>query len=146
MSEVAEFVVDEEFEDDNLIHFAQRMRKKLVTKLAEGGVIPEDPKEQMLMLQALGDMSHTALTNKRIKTAKESAKSDRETAIMVAKIAGQLQGRDIFSTVDGVEIALGNSGIPILDKKEIAGIEVEDYILEQGKKDLDMDTFFAQNA
>lgn len=112
--------------DDEVLQFTQHKRKELVDTLCEKGV-PTDPKEQQVLLAALGDMDRTALTKKRLNSDNNNAAADREAQLAIAAIYQRVGNRSPFEVdanapIEGVAIEVPEK---LVEKLELVPGETE---------------------
>lgn len=81
--------------DDDVLSFSQRTRKRIVDKLTEKG-IPEDAKDQTILLTALADMDRTAIGNKRIQSKEKQGQLNRQTGLIIAALTERFGARSPF--------------------------------------------------
>lgn len=91
--------------EDRDLDYTQSMRKRVVgSLLKDGDAIPSDPKDKVIMLQALADMDRVSLGKKRISADKDNAASQAAAAAVIAQmlrdpraaITGRVEGgRDV---------------------------------------------------
>lgn len=98
-------IAEAELSDDDILKFSQRIRKKVVNHLTGNGEkMPDDPKEQMVLLATLSDMDRQALTKKRIAGDNANAESDRQASVAIASMYAQLGTRSPFEVKDAKPI------------------------------------------
>lgn len=120
----------EPLNDDQVLDYTQRLRRKYVDTVTDGGVrMPSDSKDAKVLLTALSDMDKTAMGKKRLRSdeeqSKQSAQAIAELAALVAQSIGSSgnptsatarpapklddSGMEPLKTVDG-ETQIGVSG------------------------------------
>lgn len=126
--------------DDAVLDYTQRLRRKYVDTVTNGGVeMPTDVKEAKVLLTALADMDKTAMGKKRLRSEEEqssqSAQAIAELAAQVAKSIGA--NRNI--PMDGVRAApqLDDSGmdpLKIVEGETEVGVKSETYEAFEGRQ------------
>lgn len=84
--------------DEDVLRFTQGTRKRFVDHLLVKG-FPTDPKEQYVLLSALGDMDRSALGRMRIGANEKLAEGDKLVAQALVQLRQQLNG-DPFQNAD----------------------------------------------
>ena len=79
--------------DEDVMRFTQGTRRKFVDHLLANG-FPNDPKEQYVLLSALGDMDRAALGRMRIGIGEKAVEGDKLVANALVALRAQLQGVD----------------------------------------------------
>jgi hypothetical protein len=124
----------EPLSDEEVLLYTQRKRKELVEDVTQRGM-PADNKDRLTLLAALDGMDRAALAGKKIESKEKTSSADREAQYLIAKLHGNLQGRDPFKVdpADGQVVAnrqlhLDESG---LDPLVVAPGETEVGIMQE---------------
>lgn len=111
-----------DFNDDDILKFTQRTRKKLVNHLTnDGKLMPNDPATQALLLSSLADMDRQALTKKRITGDNANAEADRQAQIAIAAIAGKFGTHNPFLQQDSTSEKVIDMPSKLIDVSVIPG-------------------------
>ncbi|MBN22749.1 MAG: hypothetical protein CL678_15800 [Bdellovibrionaceae bacterium] len=95
----------EEFTDDDLLDYTQRMRIEILDTLRdENGKMTTDPGQQSIALHALADMDRQSLSKKKIQSSEISSEADRQVALIIARMGTSTDSGDPFKVVEGETI------------------------------------------
>lgn len=96
MSAPEELVAQPALDDDGVLEFTQKKRMELVGAMTEGGTMPTDKGDRMVLLAALGDMDKQALVKKKIGSDERGAAEDRRVAAMIAAMSNHFGSTSPF--------------------------------------------------
>jgi hypothetical protein len=82
-----EEIVVEDFNEDQVLSFTQRLRQQLVKSMMPRGAMPEDNKDRVVLLQTLRDMDHTALSKLKINVEEKGLQDSQQIQDIVRRIA-----------------------------------------------------------
>jgi hypothetical protein len=80
-------------EVDSVLEYTQAKRKFIIEAMTKNNTMPEDPKEQNVLLKALADMDKTVSTRKRLVIEEQSAASAEEQASASAALLQAMRHR-----------------------------------------------------
>ena len=83
-------------ETTNGLAFAENIQRQLITSYLFTGKMPQDTKEQALLIKLLGDMSKQELTKMRLDIDKQGVSANEQLAREIAKFAAGLGGGNPF--------------------------------------------------
>lgn len=83
-------------ETTNTLAFAENIQRQLITSYLFTGKMPQDTKEQALLIKLLGDMSKQELTKMRLDIDKQGVSANEQLAREIAKFAAGLGGGNPF--------------------------------------------------
>lgn len=118
--------------DDDVLVYTQGLRKTLITEMTKDGM-PGEKGDRMVLLAALGDMDRSALGNKKIGAKERAGQADRQAALLIAAMTGQLGNKSPFEIVPEAGQAEGQ--IPELD---VSGLQ--ELTLAPGETEIGLST------
>lgn len=93
-------VADDQVGSEELLNFSQRIRKKLVIEMTDGG-LPTGEDSQKMLLAALRDMDRTSVDRLKVDVDNARLQNDREVQEMVRRIHEQVpKGLASGTTID----------------------------------------------
>lgn len=130
--------------DDEILAFTQGVRKQIIQKVVANG-IPDDPKSQMVLLAAAGDMDRQALTKKRLNNDNNNAAADREAQLAIASIYQQVGNRSPFEATAG-NVLEGTVRVVEVPEKLVPHLELVPGEMDIGLKDLTYSQFMEDKS
>lgn len=85
--------------DEDVLDFTKRQRVLLLESICDGGRIPKDSRDRVVMLQTLADMDRAALSKMKIKSEEGVGANQAAAAAVLAKMLNDTRVRSI-SRVD----------------------------------------------
>lgn len=124
--------------DEDIVSFTQRTRKKLVDQITGSGQnMPSEKGDQLVLLTALTDMDRTALGKMKIGAKERQGAADREAAAIIAKMFGTFGSSSPFEKkgelIEGTPVRapqLEDSSLPPLTTvpgETDVGLSTENY-------------------
>lgn len=127
--------------DDDVLFYTQGVRKSLVHEMTKDG-LPAEKGDRMVLLAALGDMDRSALGNKKIGAKERAGQADRQAAMLIAAMTGQLGNKSPFEVAPASNQPLGRA--PVLDESGLQELTLAPGETEIGLANVGFDEFMSK--